>query len=116
MIIAGINDTYLVTDHSDKFVFRIYSFNWRTKAEINEEIKLLNLLKKYESMTPKSAEEKRLIPALGLSLYFFYLGIQCQRYENWSNSFLNENYLKRFINGLVKKYHDLYKSGEKTNG
>ncbi len=66
----------------------------------------------YESVTPISAEEKRLIPMLGASLYFFYLGIQCQRYDNWSNSFLSENYLKRFINGLVKRYYDIYKLGD----
>ena len=65
----------------------------------------------YESITPLSTEEKRLIPMLGVSLYFFYLGVQCQRYDNWSNSFLSENYLKRFINGLVKRYYDIYKLG-----
>jgi len=65
----------------------------------------------YESVTPLSAEEKRLIPMLGVGLYFFYLGVQCQRYDNWSNSFLSENYLKRFINGLVKRYYDIYGLG-----
>jgi Ser/Thr protein kinase RdoA (MazF antagonist) len=45
LIKAGINDTYLVTDNSDKFVFRVYSLNWRSKMEIDEEIKLLNQLK-----------------------------------------------------------------------
>lgn len=68
-------------------------------------------LQGYESITPISIEEKRLLPMLGVSLYFFYLGVQCQRYDNWSNSFLSENYLKRFINGLVKKYFDIYKLG-----
>jgi len=63
----------------------------------------------YESVCPLTGEEKRLLPVLGICLYFFYLGIQCRRYENWSNSFLNENYLKRFINGLVKRYCDIYK-------
>jgi Ser/Thr protein kinase RdoA (MazF antagonist) len=48
LIKAGINDTYLVTDNSDKFVFRVYSLNWRTKAEIGEEIKLLNQLKQND--------------------------------------------------------------------
>jgi Ser/Thr protein kinase RdoA (MazF antagonist) len=66
----------------------------------------------YESVTHLSEEEKRLLPMLGVSLYFFYLGIQCQRYDNWSNTFLSENYLKRFINGLVKRYYDIYKPGE----
>jgi len=70
--------------------------------------KIDSFLKGYESITKLSTEEKRLIPILGVSLYYFYLGIQCQRYENWSNSFLNENYLKRYINGLVKRYYELY--------
>ncbi|HMR89718.1 MAG TPA: phosphotransferase [Saprospiraceae bacterium] len=73
--------------------------------------KVDHFLKGYDSVTPLSAEEKRLIPMLGVSLYFFYLGVQCQRYDNWSNSFLNENYLKRFINGLVKRYYDIYGPG-----
>jgi Ser/Thr protein kinase RdoA (MazF antagonist) len=73
--------------------------------------KLESFLKGYESITQISNEEKRLIPMLGVSLYFFYLGIQCQRFENWSNSFLSENYLKRFINGLVKRYFDIYGLG-----
>lgn len=75
--------------------------------------KVDHFLNGYESVTPLSAEEKRLIPMLGVSLYFFYLGVQCQRYDNWSNSFLSENYLKRFINGLVKRYYDIYGLGEK---
>ena len=39
LIKAGINDTYLVTGNSDKFVFRVYSLNWRSKMEIDEAIK-----------------------------------------------------------------------------
>lgn len=77
--------------------------------------KVESFIKGYESVTPISTEEKRLIPMLGVSLYFFYLGVQCQRYDNWSNSFLNENYLKRFINGLVKRYYDIYKLGNNKN-
>lgn len=42
---TGINDSYLVTDGEDKYVFRIYSLNWRTEKEALEEIRLLNLLK-----------------------------------------------------------------------
>lgn len=74
--------------------------------------KVESFLKGYESIIPISAEEKRLLPILGVSLYFFYLGVQCDRYDNWSNSFLSENYLKRFINGLVKRYYEIYQLGE----
>ncbi|MBO9731301.1 MAG: phosphotransferase [Chitinophaga sp.] len=65
-------------------------------------------LEGYNSVTPISAEEQRLLPVLGVALYFFYLRIQCDRYDNWSNVFLNEPYLKRFIKLLVKRYYDLY--------
>lgn len=76
------------------------------KDEAERQLKQDAFLKGYEAVTPISGEEKRLLPILGVSLYFFYLGIQCQRFDNWSNTFLNEGYLKRFINLLVKKYYE----------
>jgi len=76
------------------------------KVEAERDEKLKNFLAGYESITKISDEEMRLLPMLGVSMYFFYLGIQCQRFDNWSNVFLNETYLKRFINLLVKKYFD----------
>jgi len=77
--------------------------------EINEDrylAKLQSFLKGYESVTTINDEEKSLLHTLGVSLYFFYLGIQCERFENWSNVFLNETYLKRYIVARVKKYAD----------
>lgn len=41
---TGMNHVYLVNDNINKYVFRIYTFNWRTKIEIAEELKLLNHL------------------------------------------------------------------------
>ncbi|MEM1137665.1 MAG: aminoglycoside phosphotransferase, partial [Bacteroidota bacterium] len=57
----------------------------------------------YESVSDISAEEKMLLPYSGLSIWIFYLGVQAQRFENWSNVFLSKNYLKRFI-GMVKDW------------
>jgi Ser/Thr protein kinase RdoA (MazF antagonist) len=75
-----------------------------TEKNVNDrDLKIESFLRGYESITQLSSEERRILPVLGVSLYFFYLGIQCQRYENWSNIFLNETYLKRFINLLVRK-------------
>ncbi len=83
-----------------------------TEKDENEcELKVNAFLKGYESITKITHDEKRLLPVLGVSLYFFYLGIQCQRFDNWSNTFLNESYLKRFINLLVKKYFEKNKLG-----
>jgi Ser/Thr protein kinase RdoA (MazF antagonist) len=58
LIRAGINDTYLVTDNLEKFIFRIYSLDWRTKTEINEEIRLLNLLKDRDISISFPIEDK----------------------------------------------------------
>ncbi len=63
----------------------------------------------YESISQISNEEKRLLPMLGLSVYFFYLGVQTQRFDDWSNTFLNELYLKRFINLRIKRWADFNK-------
>ncbi|GAO43174.1 phosphotransferase enzyme family protein [Flavihumibacter petaseus] len=60
----------------------------------------------YESISKISSEERRLIPLLGICLYYFYLGVQCQRFDNWSNTFLNDVYLKRFITILIRGYYE----------
>ena len=86
--------------------YYILQINSTEKDEEECRLKTEAFLSGYESVTEISEEEKRLLPALGVGLYFFYLGIQCQRYDNWSNAFLNEIYLKRFINLLVKKYFE----------
>lgn len=86
--------------------YYILQINSTEKDEEECRLKTEAFLSGYESVTKIGDEEKRLLPALGVSLYFFYLGVQCQRYDNWSNTFLNEIYLKRFINLLVKKYFE----------
>ncbi|GAA5032812.1 hypothetical protein GCM10011506_23070 [Marivirga lumbricoides] len=63
----------------------------------------------YESILKIPDEEKSLFAYSGLSIWIFYLGIQSQRFDNWSNVFLSENYLKRFM-GMAKdwlKYHQI---------
>lgn len=56
----------------------------------------------YCEVTMLSPEEMRILPMLGVSLYFFYLGVQCQRHHDWSNVFLNGHYLKRYIDAFVR--------------
>src|SRR5690349_8268425 len=45
---AAISHVYLVTDGMQKYVFRLYSLNWRSETEIAEELKLLDLLKEHD--------------------------------------------------------------------
>jgi len=60
----------------------------------------------YEAVQTITNEERRLVPTLGVCLYYFYLGVQCNRFDNWSNTFLNEVYLKRFITVLIQSYYE----------
>lgn len=60
----------------------------------------------YRTIEAISAEELKIVPTLGVCLYYFYLGIQCERFNNWSNTFLNEVYLKRFITVLIQGYYE----------
>ncbi len=85
------------------YILQLYSTE-ATEADFKQ--KKASFLKGYESVTVITTEELRLIPAGGTSLYIFYLGIQCSRYDNWSNVFVNDVYLKRFINLRVKRWWD----------
>jgi len=85
------------------YIMQIHS----TEANENEyKLKAESFLKGYESVTPLSNEERRILPMLGECIYLFYLGVQCQRFNNWSNTFINEVYLKRFINLRIKRWFD----------
>jgi len=90
------------------YILQIHS----TEADENEyKLKAEAFLKGYESVSPISDEEKRILPLLGECVYLFYLGVQCQRFNNWSNTFINEVYLKRFINLRIKRWFDYNKLG-----
>ncbi|MBO9201478.1 MULTISPECIES: phosphotransferase enzyme family protein [Niastella] len=89
----------------DLAYYQLQLFN--TEKEPGQyDLKLNSFLKGYESIIPIPEAEKQLIPAASVSLYFFYLGVQCRRFENWTNTFLNETYLKRYITVLVKKLYE----------
>jgi Ser/Thr protein kinase RdoA (MazF antagonist) len=87
--------------------YQLQLVNTEKDAE-QHQLKLNSFLKGYESVTPIPEAEKQLLPAASVSMYFFYLGVQCDRFENWTNTFLNETYLKRYITVLVKKLYEHY--------
>ena len=88
------------------YVMQLYNLE---RDENEYDLKLESFLRGYESITRISDEEKRVIPFLSTAIYFFYLGVQCQRYDNWSNVFLNEIYLGRFVKMIVKRWADYNK-------
>lgn len=81
------------------FLFQLFSTNlneneYQEKAE--------NFLKGYETITEISDEEKRILPFACLAIMTYYISMQCDRYDNWTNIFLNEDHLKRFVGNLKR--------------
>ncbi len=60
---TGINHTYFITDKKTSYAIRVYCYNWRSKIEIEEEIKILNYLKSNNTSIsyPIPDEEKNYI-------------------------------------------------------
>ena len=51
----------------------------------------------YESINSISKEEKRLLPYGGLAIWLHYTGIHVKRFDDFSNQFLSDEFLKYWI-------------------
>lgn len=59
-------------------------------------------LKGYESITKISNEEKKLIPYGGLAIWLHYTGQHVQRFNDFANHFLSDDFLKYWIDTVDK--------------
>ena len=92
----------------DVAYYMLQLYNTRQSEDAYEN-KVDHFIRGYESIMKISDEEKRIIPIVAVAIWFFYLGVQCDRFDNWSNVFLSEDHLKRFIRAIRKwiDYHHL---------
>ncbi len=69
--------------------------------------KMSYFLNGYASVRNLSVAERQLLPAAGAAVWFFYLGVQVQRFD-WSNIFLSVNYLKMYVSKMQAwlTYHE----------
>ncbi|MDR6846037.1 phosphotransferase [Flavobacterium granuli] len=81
------------------FLFQLYYTNLNDN---DYQIKAESFLKGYETITKISEEERRILPFACLAIMTYYISIQCDRYDNWTNIFLNEDHLKRFVGNLKR--------------
>jgi Ser/Thr protein kinase RdoA (MazF antagonist) len=64
-------------------------------------------LSAYQQVRPVSDEEVQAIPYLNIGWWIFYLGFQYENFDDWSNMFFTERYLKErtaLIKGMANKY------------
>lgn len=98
-------DGWLILDLG-YYCMQLY-FIEQDKAEYEQ--KKAAFIEGYGSVITVSDKELELIPYAGLFVWIYYLGVQSQRFDNFGNIFLSENYVKMFI-GRAKdwlKYHGI---------
>lgn len=81
------------------FLFQLFNTNLN---ENDYKLKAENFLKGYQTITKISEEESRILPFACLAIMSYYISMQCDRYDNWTNIFLNEDHLKRFVGNLKR--------------
>jgi Ser/Thr protein kinase RdoA (MazF antagonist) len=81
------------------FLYQLFLTNLN---ENDYSVKADSFLKGYESEAKISEEEKKLLPYACLAIMIYYISIQCDRFEYWTNIFLNEDHLKRFVGNLKR--------------
>lgn len=83
--------------------YQLQLFNTEVVPEKRNE-KQQAFLQAYQLIQPFPELNPSQWATLSLCMYYFYLGIQCSRFQDWSASFLNETYLKRYIENFIKKF------------
>lgn len=76
---------YLCFDIS-YYLFQLFT------THLNEEeyqVKADSFIKGYETVTKISNEEKKFLPYACLAIMTYYISVQCDRFEYWTNIFLN---------------------------
>jgi len=96
---------YLCFDIS-YFLFQLFI------THLNEEeyeAKADRFIKGYETVAKINDEEKKFLPYACLAIMNYYISVQCDRFEYWTNIFLNEDHLKRMVDNLKRwiAYHKI---------
>ena len=87
------------------FLFQLFNTH---QGDQDFEIKAVEFMKGYTSVRQLCDEEHRVVPVVVLGIALFYMGVQCERFDNWSNIFLTEEHLKRYI-AMLKKWMGYHK-------
>lgn len=86
------------------FLYQLFSTNYQTGGY---EEKAAAFLKGYSGACDFQEGERENIAGLALAVMLYYIGVQCAKYDTWSNIFLNEDHLKRYVASLKRwlSYH-----------
>jgi len=89
---------YLCFDIS-YFLFQLFATNLN-EEEYQE--KADSFIKGYGTVTEISRPEQEFLPFACLAIMTYYISVQCDRFDYWTNVFLNEDHLKRMVGNLKR--------------
>lgn len=89
---------YLCLDIS-YYLFELLATNLN---EQEYKLKADSFLEGYQTITKISDEEKKFLPFACLAIMNYYISIQCDRFDYWTNIFVNEDHLKRMVGNLKR--------------
>lgn len=89
---------YLCFDIS-YFLFQLFATNLN-EEEYQE--KADSFIKGYGTVTEISRPEQEFLPFACLAIMTYYISVQCNRFDYWTNIFLNEDHLKRMVGNLKR--------------
>ncbi|KEO75221.1 hypothetical protein EL17_06050 [Anditalea andensis] len=62
---------------------------------------MLVFINAYRERREISSEELEAIPCFGIMFWIFYLAIQYNGYDDFSNNYFNQTYLKKWVSWIV---------------
>lgn len=89
---------YLCFDIS-YFLFQLFTTHLN---EQDYQVKADSFIRGYETITKITPEEKKFLSFACLAIMNYYISIQCDRFEYWTNIFLNKDHLKRMVGNLKR--------------
>jgi Ser/Thr protein kinase RdoA (MazF antagonist) len=85
---------FLVNDLASFTIHLYFHMFFKKLGQGEAEQAFRKVVQGYREQRPIADEELRAIPTLGFMFWLFYLGFQCENFDDWSNTFMGPRYLR----------------------
>jgi Ser/Thr protein kinase RdoA (MazF antagonist) len=98
----------LLANDLASFYVHFFLETFKGKMTRHEADRLFGIfVESYRNVRPITDEEIKAIPYLGFAFWIFYMGFQVENFDDWSNIFFDDYYIKARV-ALIKKWEEWY--------
>lgn len=98
---------YLANDIASFYIHYFLEVNYKKMTKQEADRCFNFFIESYRKVRPLSDEEIKAIPYLGFAFWVFYLGFQYENFDDWSNLFFGDRFLKDRV-ALIKNWIDSF--------